>query len=140
VSLQALTISHLVLATQDVPKMEAFFTYLFGVKAHYSHKEFVDFVLPGRSRVAFFTAVGAAAKHFKAQSQRNQIGIGITVTDVEALYTRAIDSTSVGMGVKVSGAPKDHPWGEKSFLLIDPDQNRWEITQSPSKDGLLINR
>jgi uncharacterized glyoxalase superfamily protein PhnB len=140
VSAQALTISHLVLATEDVPKMETFFSYVFGAKAHYSHKEFVDFVLPGRSRVAFFTAVGAASKHFQAHSQRNQIGIGITVTDVEALYARAIDATSVAMGVTVSGPPKDHPWGEKSFLLIDPDQNRWEITQSPSKDGLLVNR
>jgi len=80
------------------------------------------------------------SKHFKAESQRGQIGIGITVTDVEALYARATDPTSQVMGVTVSGAPKDHPWGEKSFLLIDPDQNRWEITQSPSKDGLLVNR
>jgi uncharacterized glyoxalase superfamily protein PhnB len=32
------------------------------------------------------------------------------------------------------------PWGERSFLLTDPDGNRWEITQSPSADGMLVNR
>jgi len=39
-----------------------------------------------------------------------------------------------------AGEPKEHPWGEKSFLLIDPDGNRWEITESPTPDGILLNR
>ena len=39
-----------------------------------------------------------------------------------------------------AGAPKEHPWGEKSFLLIDPDGNKWEITESPTESGMLVNK
>jgi uncharacterized glyoxalase superfamily protein PhnB len=42
--------------------------------------------------------------------------------------------------ITISGPPKDHPWGERSFLLTDPDGNRWEITQSPSDNGMLTER
>jgi uncharacterized glyoxalase superfamily protein PhnB len=60
------------------------------------------------------------------------------VSDVEATYRTLAGMT--GAGIALSGPPKDHPWGEKSFLLTDPDGNRWEITQAPSDDGMLVDR
>ncbi len=39
--------------------------------------------------------------------------------------------------ISLASKPKDHPWGFRSFLLVDPDLNRWEITQSPSEKGML---
>ena len=45
-----------------------------------------------------------------------------------------------GAGIQLSGPPKEHPWGDKSFLVTDPDGNRWEIAQAPSDDGMLVDR
>lgn len=136
---QALNGSHVVIATEDVPRMELFFRTVFGVDPHYSNKEFVDFVLPGRFRVAFFRPVGAASKYFTAQKERSQIAVGITVDDVDAVFQKTQSEACRGFGLTASGPPKSHPWGEKSFLLIDADSNRWEVTQSPADDGLLVN-
>ena len=128
--------SHLVVATDDVPKMTHFFSSLFEINPYFENKEFSEFVLPSRFRIAFFRPVGASAKHFKSTQERGGLGIGLTVENVDSIYDKA-----KGMaGTQVSGPPKEHPWGEKSFLLIDPDGNRWELTQSPSTDGMLVNR
>ena len=129
--------SHLVIATEDVGAMTVFFKGLFEVSPHFSNEMFSEFVLPSRFRIAFFKPVGAAAKYFSSEPSRKGLSLGVTVDDVEALYRKA--STEFKDQVELSGPPKDHPWGEKSFLLIDPDGNRWEIVQSPSDDGLLVN-
>jgi hypothetical protein len=63
--------------------------------------------------------------------------------DVARLLTREAAYAAVQAlrsPVQVSGPPRDRPWGEKSFLLTDPDGNRWAIAQSPSADGMLTNR
>lgn len=138
--MSALNGSHVVIATEDVARMEKAFRLVFGIEPHYSHKEFVDFVLPGHFRVAFFLPVGAAAKFFVSTEDRRHIAVGITVKDVDAVYAIADSQDAKGLGCKTSGPPKEHPWGEKSFLLIDGDGNRWEVTQSPTKEGHLVNR
>jgi predicted enzyme related to lactoylglutathione lyase len=127
-------LSHIVIATENVDKMAAFFEQVFEQKPHFSNSAFADFVLPNKARVAFFLPVGKAAKFFDAQGPRSQVSYGVTVDDVDNVYERV-----VGMNLSVSGPPKDHPWGERSFLLIDPDGNRWEVTRSPSEDGFLKN-
>lgn len=136
-----LACSHLVVAASDVPKMTKFFERVFEVKPHFSHAEFAEFVLPSRFRVAFFKPTGKSAKYFRSEGARGAAGFGITVSDVDAFYVRLLDLPPEEVGkIEVSGAPKEHPWGEKSFLFVDPDGNRWEVTQTPSKDGMLINR
>ncbi len=131
--------SHLVLATEDVARITAFFGEVFQIVPHYTHAEFSEFVLPSGFRIAFFRPVGKAQERFAVEPSRRSIGIGVTVDDVEDLYKRLVPILGKS-GASVSGPPKDHSWGERSFLLIDPDGNRWEITQSPSKDGMLVNR
>jgi uncharacterized glyoxalase superfamily protein PhnB len=128
--------SHLVIAARDVEAMAAFFRTLFVVEPHFTNREFAEFVLPSRFRVAFFRVVGATKKYFGDAGSRDHVAFGVTVDDVDAIYTRAISID----GVTTSGPPKEHPWGEKSFLLIDPEGNRWEIAQTPSADGMLVNR
>jgi uncharacterized glyoxalase superfamily protein PhnB len=133
-----LTCSHVVLASEDVPRITRFFSQTFAISPQFENDMFAEFVLPSRFRLAFFKPVGASARTFRAASDRAACAFGITVTDVEAIYGalgRMSDS-----GIELSGPPKEHPWGEKSFLLTDPDGNRWEVTQSPSADGLLTNR
>lgn len=135
-----LTCSHLVLATEDVTRAAKFFGALFDVSPHFENEQFCEFVLPSRFRIAFFKVVGPAAKYFKATTDREGLGIGVTVKDVEAIFKKLSEDASLRWNVITSGPPKEHPWGEKSFLLIDPDGNRWEITQSPTPTGELIDR
>jgi uncharacterized glyoxalase superfamily protein PhnB len=134
-----LACSHLVLASDDVPRIAAFFREAFGVAAHFENELFADFVLPSRFRVAFFKPVGASARRFRAGADRGACAFGVTVADVDGVHAR-VAALAAAHPIEVSGLPRDHPWGERSFLLTDPDGNRWEVTQAPSADGMLVDR
>jgi uncharacterized glyoxalase superfamily protein PhnB len=131
-----LACSHLVLASPDVPRITRYFASAFSVRPHFENETFAEFVLPSAFRIAFFKPVGPTAKTFSTSTERNTGSIGITVDNVDAVYA----TVTTLDGSTVSGVPKDHPWGERSFLLTDPDGNRWEVTQTPSADGMLKNR
>jgi catechol 2,3-dioxygenase-like lactoylglutathione lyase family enzyme len=133
-------VSHLVLTSNDVPRITHFMQVFFQVEPHFANDQFADFVLPGGFRIAFFVPTGATTKHFSSDGERHFGSIGVTTKAIDALYQRSLEPLFVGQGVTVSGPPKEHPWGEKSFLLRDPDGNRWEITESPSPSGMLVNR
>lgn len=135
----ARALSHLVIAARDVRAQVHFFCSVFELSTHFENDEFAEAVLPSGFRVAFFRPVGKSARYFNAASSREGLSIGITVEDVEAMFQR-LQSFKDRYSFQVSGPPKEHPWGEKSFLLIDPEGNRWEVTQTPSKDGMLVNR
>jgi catechol 2,3-dioxygenase-like lactoylglutathione lyase family enzyme len=134
-----LACSHVILASDDVPRIARFFREAFEVEAHYENDLFADFVLPSKFRVAFFKPVGASAKAFRAEADRDGCAFGATVAAVDGVYER-LTAMADRFPIRLSGPPKDHPWGERSFLLTDPDGNRWEITQSPAADGMLVNR
>ena len=131
-----LACSHLVLASEDVPNITDFFSRTFSLSPHFANDMFAEFVLPSAFRIAFFKPVGPTARTFSTSAERRTSSIGITVADVDAVY----DTVTALERCTVSGPPKDHPWGERSFLLTDPDGNRWEVTQTPSPDGMLRNR
>ena len=134
-----LAASHLVLATADVPAITRFFAEAFGVAPGFENDMFSEFVLPSKFRIAFFKPVGASAASFDADASRKGSAVGLTVADVEDTFAR-LEVLRDTFSHQLSGPPKDHPWGEKSFLLTDPDGNRGEITQAPSADGLLVDR
>lgn len=134
-----LACSHLVVASDDVPRITRFFQQAFGHSPHFENDLFAEFVLPSRFRVAFFKPVGKSAERFRVNADRATTAIGLTVDDIDATYERLV-SLLESHDLELSGPPKEHPWGERSFLLIDPDGNRWEITESPSADGMLENR
>lgn len=131
--------SHLVIATDDVPAITRFFADAFDVAPAFENDMFSEFVLPSKFRIAFFVPVGPSAGTFEAGGSRRGLSIGITVDDVDGTHAR-VSAMRDRYGCDLSGPPKDHPWGERSFLLTDPDGNRWEVTQSPSLDGLLVDR
>jgi uncharacterized glyoxalase superfamily protein PhnB len=130
--------SHVVLASDDVPRITRFFAEAFGIVAAFENDMFSEFVLPSKFRVAFFKPVGASARTFSAAGDRAGSSLGLTVADVDAAFEAIAALTRYS--IVLSGPPKAHPWGEKSFLLTDPDGNRWEIAQSPSDSGMLENR
>jgi uncharacterized glyoxalase superfamily protein PhnB len=134
-----LACSHLTIATDDVPAMTRFFGQAFGTVPHFENDMFSEFVLPSRFRLAFFKPVGASARSFQAPADRAGCAFGMTVADVDATY-QALQDLAGQFSFQLSGPPKEHPWGEKSFLLTDPDGNRWEIAQTPSADGMLTDR
>jgi catechol 2,3-dioxygenase-like lactoylglutathione lyase family enzyme len=133
-----LACSHVLLASDDVPRITRFFERAFSLSPRFENDMFSEFVLPSRFRLAFFKPVGASARTFRAEASREASALGLTVADVDALFNglAAIGDSAITL----SGPPKEHPWGEKSFLLTDPDGNRWEITQTPASDGMLIDR
>ena len=134
-----LTNSHLVITTSDVARITDFWRQLLQLEPHFENKGFAEFVLPSGFRFAFFLPTGTAAKHFSAETQRNHCSVGFTVRDIAAAYAQSIE-LKAAFGNSDAGPPKEHPWGEKSFLLVDPDGNRWEITESPTEDGKLVHR
>lgn len=137
-SARVLACSHALLVSADVPRMMGFVKQVFGLAAHFENEDFGEFVLPSGFRLAIFRATGSAARYFTAEGSRGAVALGFTVTDVDGLY-RAIEPRLSELGARVSGPPREHPWGEKSFLLVDPDGNRWEIAQSPTRTGELVN-
>jgi uncharacterized glyoxalase superfamily protein PhnB len=129
--------SHLVIATADVPAITRFFGEGFELAPVFENDMFSEFVLPSRFRIAFFKPVGLSAQSFDEAASRKGAAVGVTVSDVDAVFLR-LDALRKTFTHQLSGPPKEHPWGEKSFLLTDPDGNRWEVTQAPSEDGLLV--
>ena len=134
-----LACSHALLVSDDVPRMMAFVKRVFTLEAHFENADFGEFVLPSGFRLAIFRATGTAARFFEPGGNRGTVALGVTVTDVDTFF-RALEGQLESLGARVSGPPKEHPWGEKSFLMIDPDGNRWEIAQSPTPTGALVNR
>ena len=134
-----LACAHLILATDDVPRIVKVFSAAFEIAPQFHNEMFAEFVLPSRFRIAFFKPVGPSARTFNADADRSGCAVGITVSDVDACH-RHLQTKAEAFGLVLSGPPKEHPWGEKSFLLTDPDGNRWEITQAPSADGMLVDR
>lgn len=131
-----LACSHLVLSSDDVPRITKAFGAIFEIAPHFANDMFAEFVLRSGFRIAFFKPTGPTATTFTTSPDRRTTAIGITVDDVDAVHA----ATSSLELCSVSGPPKDHPWGERSFLITDPDGNRWEVTQSPSASGMLTDR
>jgi catechol 2,3-dioxygenase-like lactoylglutathione lyase family enzyme len=136
--LTILAASHLVLATDDVPAITRFFVEAFGLAPAFENDMFSEFVLTSRFRIAFFKPVGASAASFDAVASRKASAVGLTVANVDDTFA-TLEVLRDRFAHQLSGPPKEHPWGEKSFLLTDPDGNRWEITQAPAPDGLLVD-
>jgi catechol 2,3-dioxygenase-like lactoylglutathione lyase family enzyme len=136
-----LACSHVVLASDDVPRITRFFSRAFGITPAFENDLFAEFVLPSKFRIAFFRPVGASARTFRTSAERSASALGVTVASVDESYLRLAEHPELAeFAIQLSGPPKEHPWGEKSFLLTDPDGNRWEIAQSPSSTGMLDDR
>ncbi len=128
--------SHIVIATENVKKMTSFFNEVFEIQACYENDLFSEFILESQFRVAFFKPLEVNKQFFDTASTRSSISLGITVKDVDKTFER-VKNLSKKHNLEIGSEPKDHPWGFRSFLLIDPDKNRWEITQSPTQSGML---
>lgn len=132
------TVSHALLASDDVPREMRFLEFLLGRKPRFENEEFGEFVLENGFRLAVFRPVGKAARLFRADGERGTVSLGLTTDDVDALYERVAAQLD-RFGASTAGPPRDHPWGQRSFLLVDPDGNRFEIAQAPEGGAMLPN-
>ena len=128
--------SHVTLTSNDVPRQMAFLAFAFRMQPKFENTEFGEFVLASGFRIAVFKVVGKVREFFTSEGERGTQALGLTVDAVDEFYDH-LETRREEFGVKVSGPPKDHPWGARSFLMIDPDGNRWEITQNARDDGML---
>jgi predicted enzyme related to lactoylglutathione lyase len=133
-----LACSHVTLTSNDVRRAFRFLEAAFGLQPKFLNDEFGEVVLASGFRLAIFKVLGRTQEYFDASGNRGTLALGMTVADVDAAYRR-IEPLLTEFQARVSGPPKDHPWGERSFLLIDPDGNRFEITRSPSPRGMLVD-
>ncbi|MCL1888452.1 MAG: VOC family protein [Kiritimatiellaeota bacterium] len=117
------------LATDNVPRLRAFYETVFGGKAggdewHSSlavEGVFFAFVHCGtlRENPTFqFAATGAA----------NNLMMGFEVEDVDAEHQRLL-----ALGVAMLNAPATHPWGARSFQFKDPDGNVLNFHNRPKQ-------
>ena len=97
--------SHVLLASDDVPRITRFFERTFDLPPRFENDMFSEFVLPSRFRLAFFKPVGASARSFRAEASREGSALGLTVSDVDALFQKvtALGDPAIG----VSGPPKE---------------------------------
>ena len=108
-----LAVSHVVLATGDVPRITRFFAEAFELDPYFENEMFSEFVLPSRFRIAFFVPVGASAKRFRAEADRDGGAFGVTVTDVEAAYERLV-ALQERYPLKLSGPPRTTRGGRRA--------------------------
>jgi uncharacterized glyoxalase superfamily protein PhnB len=47
------------------------------------------------------------------------------VSDLDGIYDELR-----GVGVEPVGPPRDRPWGERTFEVVDPDGNRLEFQEA----------
>jgi catechol 2,3-dioxygenase-like lactoylglutathione lyase family enzyme len=132
--------SHVTLTSTDVPRSMRFLETFLGIAPRYANDEFGEFVLNSGFRIAVFAVLGKTREYFNADGERGTLALGVTTRDVDGTYA-LLHAQEEQLGLKFSGPPKAHAWGEKSFLLIDPDGNRWEVAQAPSPShGMLVDR
>jgi hypothetical protein len=116
-----LTCSHVILASDDVPRISGFFCEAFDVPPHYENDMFADFVLPSRFRVAFFKPVGASARSFRAEADRDACAFGATVADVDLVYGRL-----VAMSGRFPDSVERSAQGPSLGRRASSDRSRWQ--------------
>jgi catechol 2,3-dioxygenase-like lactoylglutathione lyase family enzyme len=112
------SVSGLVLYVEDVAKTTAFYESLgfrIGEQNETDAKVYMNWY-----SIAFRAQTAENKEEFKKEAKSTPRGSGIficvNVDDVDEFYTGVIDK-----GMKPSSEPRDWPWGNREFVLRDPD-------------------
>jgi len=105
--------------TSDVPRLVRFYEELTGAKAQWANDEFAEVVLPGATiAISSRRLTDAFAAGSVEPAANRTMMIEILVDDVDAERDRV---------AKLAGdlvqEPTTLPWGNRSLLLRDPDDN-----------------
>lgn len=104
------------LIAADLPRMVAFYEGITGRKADWLAPVFAEIVLPGASIALGAAATVAQFREGSAEPGANRsIILELQVADVDAEFERVKDAG------ELVHAPKDMPWGNRSFQIRDPE-------------------
>lgn len=112
--------------TEKVQESKAFYVRLFGCEVIYEGDEgWVVLLRLGDSELGFMKpGLESQAKIFRPAFQGQGIWIALDVEDAEAEYRRI-----QALGVPIEVALRDEPWGDRHFVVIDPNGIGIDVVQ-----------
>lgn len=118
--------------TEKVQESKDFYVRLFGCEVIYEGEGgwFVLLQL-GNSELGFMKPdLESQAAVFRPQYQGKGVWFAVDVDDVEAEYNRV-----QAMGVPIEAALRDEPWGDRHFVVVDPNGIGIDIVQRKHDDA-----
>lgn len=112
--------------TEKVKESKDFYVSLFGCEVIYEGEEgwFVLLQL-GNSEIGFMKPnLESQAAIFRPAFQGRGVWFAVDVEDVEAEYRRI-----QAMGTPIEVALRDEPWGDRHFVVIDPNGIGVDVVQ-----------
>lgn len=112
--------------TEKVQESRDFYVRLFGCEVIYEG-EGSWFVLLrlGNAELGFMKPdLDTQAPVFRPAFQGKGVWVAVEVEDVEAEYRRI-----QGMGVPIEAALRDEPWGDRHFVVVDPNGIGVDVVQ-----------
>lgn len=112
--------------TENVQESKDFYVRLFGCDVTYEGDGgwFVLLQL-GNSELGFMKpGLQSQSAIFRPAFQGQGIWIAIDVEDVDAEYRRIL-----GLGVPIEAEMRDEPWGDRHFVIVDPNGIGIDIVQ-----------
>jgi len=80
----------------------------------------VLFQVPGRFALLQIGSGRLALLH----DEKRRFHLEFDCTDLDATYSKLTE-----FGIRTEGPPKIQPWGERDFMLLDPDGNLVQFSQ-----------
>ncbi|MFH1378362.1 MAG: VOC family protein [Planctomycetota bacterium] len=96
--------------TTKLAEIKAFYTTNFGFKPTFDAEMYLGLKSPAGLEIAFMTP-SEGGQGYSGQS----LTFSFEVDDVDAEYARV-----KALGLTIIAEPKDNPWGDRSFITVDP--------------------
>jgi catechol 2,3-dioxygenase-like lactoylglutathione lyase family enzyme len=64
-----------------------------------------------------------------------KLGYGQFHVEIEADDLEGMHAELRAAGIEPESPPQDRPWGERDFMVVDPDGYRLEFSLPPRRDG-----
>lgn len=112
------------IVTPHVHASRDFYVKLFGCNVVFESDWFVLLELGGGEIGFLLPDLEAQAKPFRTPLQGQGMWITIDVEDVDATCERLR-----ALGVNIEVPPRDEPWGERHFVVLDPNGIGVDVVQ-----------
>lgn len=119
--------------TEKVQESKAFYVKLFACDVLYEGEDgwFVLLQL-GESELGFMKpGLPFQAPCFRSAFQGQGMWVSVDVDDVDAAYRRI-----QALGVPIEVEPRDEPWGDRHFVVVDPNGIGVDVVQHRHVDSV----
>ena len=104
------------IVTENIGESKEFYVRLFGCEVVYESDWFVLLRLGGAELGFMLPNLETQAPIFRPPFQGQGIWVAIDVDDVDAQYKRL-----QAMGIPIKAEIRDEPWGDRHFVVVDPN-------------------